>query len=109
MRTVRRISLVVGVCACAIMLSGCMPVYSPAIGILLTDVYGPIDAGTRVGAKEGKACAQSILFLVAQGDASIDTNVGPLPAACDEPDIAFLIRIVMGPGPWIANGAVRIP
>ena len=69
MRTVRRISLVVG--ACAIMLSGCIPVYSPAIGILLTDVYGPIDAGTRVGAKEGKACAQSILALVAQGDASI--------------------------------------
>jgi hypothetical protein len=53
------------------MLSGCLPVYSPAIGILLTDVHGPIDAGTKVGAKEGRACAQSILALVAQGDASI--------------------------------------
>ncbi len=71
MRTVRRISSVVGVCACVVMLFGCMPVYSPLMGILLTDVYGPIDAGTKVGAKEGKACAQTILALVAQGDASI--------------------------------------
>jgi hypothetical protein len=54
-----------------LVLSGCMPVYSPAIGLLMTDVYGPIDAGSKVGAKEGQACAQSILGLVAQGDASI--------------------------------------
>ena len=71
MRTVSRISSVVGACACAAMLFGCTPVYTPVIGMLLTDVYGPIDAGTKVGAKEGKACAQSILGLVAQGDASI--------------------------------------
>jgi hypothetical protein len=58
---------VVGVC----FLSGCMMVYSPATGILLTEVYGPIDAGTKVGAKEGQACAESILGLVARGDASI--------------------------------------
>ncbi len=52
--------------------SGCMmSVQSPAIGLLFTEVYGPIDAGGRVGAKEGRACAQSVLGLVATGDASI--------------------------------------
>jgi hypothetical protein len=51
--------------------SGCMPVASPAIGVLFTDVYGPLDAGERVGTKEGTACAQSILGLIAIDDASI--------------------------------------
>lgn len=53
------------------MLSGCMAVASPAIGVWYTDVYGPIDAGDTVGSKEGKSCAQSVLALVATGDASI--------------------------------------
>ena len=51
--------------------------------------------------------------LSAQGDAAFNGNVGPLPAAClNEPDIAFLIRIVEPSaflGRWIAFGAVRIP
>ncbi len=51
--------------------------------------------------------------LSAQGDAEFNGNVGPLPAAClNEPDIAFLIRIVEPSaflGRWIAFGAVRIP
>ena len=55
----------------AVCLSGCMAVYSPAIGVLFAEVYGPIDAGDQVGAKEGTSCAQSILGLVATGDASI--------------------------------------
>jgi len=57
--------------AVSIILSGCLPVYTPAIGILMTDVTGPIMSNGKVGAKEGRACAQSILMLVAQGDASI--------------------------------------
>jgi hypothetical protein len=48
-----------------------------------------------------------------QGDAKFNGNVGPLPVACiNEPDIAFLIRIVTPAefgGLWIAVGAVRIP
>jgi hypothetical protein len=55
-------------------LSGCMGVvHSPALGILFTDVKWAEggDAEGALGAKEGKACAQSILGLVAQGDASI--------------------------------------
>ncbi len=57
--------------AVGILLSGCMPVYTPVIGIVFTDVTGPIMSNGKVGAKEGRACAQSILMLFAQGDASI--------------------------------------
>jgi len=55
----------------AVFLSGCIAVRTPAIGLLYTEVYGPVDAGGRIGAKEGRSCAQSILVLVATGDASI--------------------------------------
>jgi hypothetical protein len=53
------------------LLSGCMTVASPAIGVLYTDLYGPLDAGSTVGKKQGTACVESILGLVARGDASI--------------------------------------
>ena len=52
-------------------LSGCMPTRSPAIGLLYTDVMGPIDTEGSLGSKKGEACSQSILSLVAQGDSSI--------------------------------------
>jgi hypothetical protein len=52
-------------------LSGCISVATPAIGVLFTEVRGPVDGHGAIGSKEGKACAQSILGLVAQGDASI--------------------------------------
>ena len=52
-------------------LSGCISVATPAIGVLFTEVRGPIGANGAIGTKEGKACAQSILGLIAQGDASI--------------------------------------
>ena len=51
--------------------TGCAAVHSPAAGMLWMDVKGPLDAGTGVSPKTGKACAQSILGLVATGDASI--------------------------------------
>ncbi len=54
-----------------LVLGGCMAVVSPAIGILYTDVKGPVDAGDSVGSKEGEACAESLLGLIARGDASI--------------------------------------
>jgi len=52
-------------------LTGCIAVSTPAIGVLYTEVKGPIDASGQIGSKEGKACAQAILGLVATGDASI--------------------------------------
>ena len=51
--------------------TGCMAVASPAIGVLYTELKGPLDAGTTVGKKEGTACVESILGLIARGDASI--------------------------------------
>lgn len=48
-----------------------------------------------------------LVALSPQGDAEFNGNVGPLPAACLEPDIAFLVRI--GAGRWIAAGVVRTP
>ena len=61
--------LVLAVC---LPLAGCMAVASPAIGVLFTDVKWQDHAEGALGAKEGKACAQSILGLIAQGDASIE-------------------------------------
>jgi hypothetical protein len=55
----------------AFALTGCMGVASPAIGVLYTDVKGPVDAEGSLGSKEGKACAQTILMAFATGDASI--------------------------------------
>jgi hypothetical protein len=51
--------------------TGCAGIASPATGILYTDVQGPLQAGARVGLKEGRACARSWLGLFATGDASI--------------------------------------
>jgi hypothetical protein len=58
-------------------LSGCMIVDSPIKGVLGTEViWGDIATGETGSAapgalKEGKACAESILGLLARGDASV--------------------------------------
>ena len=55
-----------------IMLTGCQPVASPLVGIFFNDTkYGYLATADTDTTKEGKACAQSIMGLVAQGDASI--------------------------------------
>ncbi|MCG8588751.1 MAG: TRL-like family protein [Proteobacteria bacterium] len=69
----RTVRLLLGI-ACAAVLAatmGCAAVVSPAGGGLWMDVHGPLQAGDRVGSKEGRACAKSILGLIASGDASI--------------------------------------
>ncbi|NUM34828.1 MAG: hypothetical protein HUU50_09800 [Candidatus Brocadiae bacterium] len=54
-------------------LSGCMIVASPAMGSLYTEVKAPLSATSNSGySKIGKASCQSILGLVATGDASIE-------------------------------------
>lgn len=56
----------------AIILTGCQPVASPLMGILYNDTkFGYIATSESAATKEGKACAQTIMGLVAQGDASI--------------------------------------
>ena len=57
----------------AALTTGCMPIYSPAIGTIFTELQGPLDTTGSVGPKEGRACVQSILGLIATGDASIKT------------------------------------
>jgi len=55
-----------------ILLTGCQPVASPLMGIIFNDTkYGYIATTNAAAPKEGKACAQTILGLVATGDASI--------------------------------------
>jgi hypothetical protein len=50
-----------------------MAVASPAVGLVYTEVkFGDTATTATSGAKTGKACATSILALVAQGDASIE-------------------------------------
>lgn len=58
--------------AACLPLTGCLTVATPAIGTLFADVKWDGMAKGPIGTKEGKACAQSILGLIAQGDASIE-------------------------------------
>jgi len=75
-RVTIRTFLVPGVMSLAFGLSGCMIVDSPIKGVLGTEViWGDIATGKAGSAtpasKEGKACAESILGLLARGDASV--------------------------------------
>lgn len=54
-------------------LAACQPVASPLLATLYLDVKGPITATEATTAtKQGRACAQSFLGLIATGDASIE-------------------------------------
>ena len=72
---VMRTCSMLGLMIIAFGLSGCMIVDSPIKGILGTEViWGDMATGKNVSdssSKEGKACAQSILGLLARGDASV--------------------------------------
>ena len=76
-RVTMRTFLVPAVMSLVVGLSGCMIVDSPIKGVLGTEViWGDIATGEKgspaPGAlKEGKACAESILGLLARGDASV--------------------------------------
>ena len=61
----------IGLFLAASTMSGCMVVASPVLGVLFTEAKYGDTATSETGNKEGKACANSILGLVAQGDASI--------------------------------------
>jgi hypothetical protein len=71
-------------------------------GTLVCDTNGSAGGGNSV------LVDTSPVPLSATGDARFSGNLGPLPAACSEPDIAFLVRISAGgvASRWIANGAV---
>lgn len=55
-----------------LVLTGCQPVASPLMGILYNETKFGWEATSNTNAtKEGKACANTIMGLVATGDASI--------------------------------------
>jgi len=69
-----RTFLVLGLMTFVVGLSGCMIVDAPIKGVLGTEViWGDVAGKTAPGdtMKQGKACAQSILGLLARGDASV--------------------------------------
>jgi hypothetical protein len=69
-----RVFLVLGLMTFVVGLSGCMIVDSPIKGVLGTEVIWGDVAGKTAKAdtlKQGKACAESILGLLARGDASV--------------------------------------
>ncbi len=70
-------------------------------GSLVCDTNGSAGGGNSV------IVDTELVPLSAQGDARFSGDLGALPGACFEPDIAFLIRIPAGR--WIANGSVRTP
>ncbi|MCM2322106.1 MAG: TRL-like family protein [Oligoflexia bacterium] len=58
----------------AFVCAGCASIRSPLIGLAYTEVQaGHSVASNQAGNRVGEACATSILGLVAQGDASIET------------------------------------
>ncbi len=70
----RLVSFVSAIVAASV-LAGCAPVGhgglgAPVLGLFYTETYGPSTIGDMIGAKEGTSCAQSVLGLVATGDAS---------------------------------------
>lgn len=73
-RVTMRTFLAPGVIGLVFGLSGCMIVDSPIKGVLGTEVIWGDVAGKTAKAdtlKQGKACAESILGLLARGDASV--------------------------------------
>lgn len=70
-------------------------------GTLVCDTNGSAGGGNSV------LVDTDLVDLDEQGVASFNGNVRPLPVACSEPDVAFLIRTAGGA--WIAYGAVRRP
>ncbi len=69
----RKIILITMLLLSAMIFYGCASVATPLTGYLYSGVKWPMDAeGNSETLKEGKACATSILGLIATGDASID-------------------------------------
>lgn len=64
----------VGVSIVIFLIFGCMPIHSPVLGLVITDVRGPVTVvtSTTPGPKTGKAVATTILGLFAYGDTGIE-------------------------------------
>ncbi|MDP1947862.1 MAG: TRL-like family protein [Nitrospirota bacterium] len=55
------------------LVTGCQPVASPLAGVIYNQTkYGDVATTNSNAAKEGKACAYTVMGLFAGGDASVD-------------------------------------
>ncbi|MEW5803077.1 MAG: TRL-like family protein [bacterium] len=65
---------IVGLGMMIFLIFGGMPIHSPVLGLVITDVKGPITVvtSTTPGPKTGKAVATTIFGLVAYGDTGIE-------------------------------------
>jgi hypothetical protein len=70
--------------------------------LVICDTNGSSSAGNSTNVDT------PLVPLSPQGDAAFHGNIGPLPSACSQPDIAFLI-VNPNTGRWIAYGAIRTP
>ncbi|MCL6583671.1 MAG: TRL-like family protein [bacterium] len=67
------LSFIVGLGMMALVILGYTPIHSPVLGLVISDVRGPIAVvSTNPGPKVGKAVSTTILGLVASGDSSIE-------------------------------------
>jgi hypothetical protein len=75
----------------------------------VTQVKGTLVCDTNGSAGGGNSALvdTDLVNLDEQGNARFQGNLGPLPAQCSEPDLAFLVRTAGGA--WLAYGAVRRP
>lgn len=72
MRLTTKFPLVILGLGAAAILSACQPVASPLLGMIYNETkYGDMVTSHDVGTKEGTSCANSVLGMVATGDASI--------------------------------------
>lgn len=70
----------------------------------VVEVKGTLVCDTNNSAGPMAILDTPLVPLSATGDAQFSGTIGPIPAACAEPDIAFLIRGTANR--WFANGAV---
>ena len=72
MKQIKVALTLVGLTAAALSLTACQGVYSPMLGTTFNETkYGNIATDESNATKEGKACGESWLTAIAQGDASI--------------------------------------
>jgi len=65
--------LAAGLCAAALVASGCaLAPVTPARGLIYSNQGAPLFPGGKPGAKIGKATSHNVLFLVSWGDSGLD-------------------------------------
>ena len=68
----KTVTLFIALCILGATSLGYMPIYFPVIGLMITNVKSPIAETSKIaGSKTGEATADTLLGLIANGDASV--------------------------------------